>query len=228
VIDLNMGCPAKKVCDVAAGSALLGHPELVADIFESLVNATDLPVTVKIRTGTDAANNNAVAIAQLAEQKGLKGITIHGRSRADKFQGKAEYDTIKAVKQSVQIPVIANGDICTPKEAQFVLKYTGSNGIMVGRGAQGYPWIFREIKHYLATGKSLEKPTLSEFHQVMAHHFSALESLYGEALGYKISRKHLGWYSQHLPSGTALRKQFNQLNSTQQQLQLIDDYFAHP
>ncbi|QBZ82424.1 putative tRNA-dihydrouridine synthase [Hydrogenovibrio crunogenus] len=225
MIDLNMGCPAKKVCDVAAGSALMGQPELVADIFKSLTEAIDLPVTVKIRTGTDADNINAIEIAKLAQDSGLKAITIHGRTRVDKFNGQAEYDTIKAVKQAVEIPVIANGDICSPKEAQFVLKYTGSDGIMIGRAAQGYPWIFREIAHFLETGEFLPPPSLAEFQQVMTRHFSELETLYGKYLGHKIARKHLGWYSQYLPNGTELRKRFNRLESTQAQLNLINHYF---
>ncbi|RUM91647.1 MAG: tRNA dihydrouridine synthase DusB [Thiomicrospira sp.] len=225
MIDLNMGCPAKKVCDVAAGSALMGQPELVADIFKSLTEAIDLPVTVKIRTGTDADNINAIEIAKLAQDSGLKAITIHGRTRVDKFNGQAEYDTIKAVKQAVEIPVIANGDICSPKEAQFVLKYTGSDGIMIGRAAQGYPWIFREIAHFLETGEFLPPPSLAEFQQVMTRHFSELETLYGKHLGHKIARKHLGWYSQYLPNGTELRKRFNRLESTQAQLNLINHYF---
>lgn len=225
IIDLNMGCPAKKVCDVAAGSALMGQPELVSEIFQNLIQAIDLPITVKIRTGTDADNINAIEIAKLAQESGLKAITIHGRTRADKFNGQAEYDTIKAVKQAVDIPVIANGDICTPKEAQFVLKYTGSDGIMIGRAAQGYPWIFREIAHFLRTGDLLSPPSLAEFQQVMTRHFSELEVLYGKHLGHKIARKHLGWYSQNLPNGTELRKQFNRLESTQAQLNLINHYF---
>ncbi|MGE4500693.1 MAG: tRNA dihydrouridine synthase DusB [Hydrogenovibrio sp.] len=225
VIDLNMGCPAKKVCDVAAGSALLGQPDRVEAIFQAMTAALDIPVTVKIRTGVNTDNINAVDIAQMAEYYGLKAVTIHGRTRADKFQGQAEYDTIKAVKQHVSIPVIANGDICHPKDAQFVLKYTGSNGLMVGRGAQGYPWIFREIRHFLTHGTLLAPPTMNEFHEVMIRHLSELETLYGAALGYKIARKHLGWYSQSLPAGTALRKEFNRFENTQAQLDLINRYF---
>lgn len=225
VIDLNLGCPAKKVCDVAAGSALLAYPDKVAAILEALVQAVTLPVTIKMRTGTDPANQNALAIAQLAEEIGIQGITMHGRTRADKFLGQAEYDTLKKLKHTVSIPVIANGDICSPKQAAFVLKYTNSDGIMIGRAAQGYPWIFREIKHYLKWGETLPPPELSEIHQTMMHHFAELDVLYGAHLGYKIARKHLGWYSQRLPDGTTLRKQFNALQSTQAQLALINQYF---
>lgn len=225
MIDLNMGCPAKKVCNVAAGSALMAKPELVAKIFSDLVNAVKIPVSVKIRTGTDASNKNALSIAKLAEDTGIKAITIHGRTRADKFAGMAEYDTIKQVKQELSIPVIANGDICSPQQADFVLKYTSANGLMIGRAAQGYPWIFREISHHLKTGTLLNKPTLSEFKATITQHLLGLYDLYGEQQGYRIARKHLGWYSQHLPNGIELRKQFNKLASSELQLDLIGRYF---
>jgi len=226
IIDLNMGCPAKKVCDVAAGSALLAHPKLVETIFKEVVKAVTIPVTVKIRTGSSADNKNALEIAQLAEQNGLAAITIHGRTRTDKFRGNAEYDTIKAVKQAVQFPVIANGDICSPKQAEFVLKYTGSDGIMIGRAAQGYPWIFREIAYYLSTGKQHKKPCASEYKTTMIKHIKGIHQLYGEHLGVRISRKHIGWYSQHLTQGVELRKAFNQLNNPCEQIDLIGQYFA--
>lgn len=225
IIDFNMGCPAKKVCDVAAGSALMADPDKAAQLLDALVNAVELPVTLKMRTGIDPEHRNAVKLAQMAEDIGIQAVTLHGRTRADKFHGEAEYDTIKAVKQALQIPVIANGDICHPNQADFVLKYTLSDGIMIGRAAQGYPWIFREIRHFLTTGDFLDKPLLSEFHQVMLRHFTELETLYGSQLGFKLARKHCGWYSQYLPNGNQLRKQFNQLESTQAQLKLIDQYF---
>lgn len=225
VIDLNLGCPAKKVCDISAGSALMAKPTLVAEIFSHLVSAVKIPVTVKIRTGTDTNNKNALEIALLAEQHGLRAVTIHGRTRADKFNGRAEYETIKEVKQRVSIPVIANGDICSPQDAEFVLKYTLANGVMIGRSAQGYPWIFREVSHYLNTGKQLAKPTLLEFKSVIYQHLSGLYQLYGEVQGYRIARKHLGWYSQNLPDGLQLRKKFNKLESSKQQLDLIGQYF---
>lgn len=225
IIDFNMGCPAKKVCDVAAGSALMADTDKAAQLLEALVQSVPIPVTVKMRTGIDTENINAVELATMAETLGVRAVTLHGRTRADKFNGHAEYDTIKSVKQALNIPVIANGDICHPNQADFVLKYTLSDGIMIGRAAQGYPWIFREIRHYLTTGKLMEKPDLSEFHHVMRHHFSGLESLYGAQLGFKIARKHCGWYSQYLPDGNQLRKQFNRLDSTAAQLKLVDQYF---
>ncbi len=225
VIDLNMGCPAKKVCDVAAGSALMAKPKLVADIFSALIESVEVPITVKIRTGTDLENINALEIAQLAENSGLQAITIHGRTRTDKFNGEAEYETIKHVKQAVKIPVIANGDICSPQQAKFILKYTASNGLMIGRAAQGYPWIFREISHYLKTGEQLDKPTLSEFKNTINLHLEGLYKLYGEQAGHRIARKHVGWYCQHLKDGKTLRKEFNKLESSLLQQQLIGRYF---
>ena len=225
VIDLNLGCPAKKVCDVAAGSALMANPSLVAEIFSHLVSTVKIPVTVKIRTGTDSNRKNALEIAMLAEKHGLQAVTIHGRTRADKFNGQAEYKTIKEVKQQVSIPVIANGDICSPQDAEFVLKYTLANGLMIGRSAQDYPWIFREVSHYLNTVKQPAKPTLQEFKYVIHQHLSGLYELYGEVQGYRIARKHLGWYSQYLPNGSQLRKKFNKLESSKQQLDLIGQYF---
>lgn len=230
IIDLNMGCPAKKVCSVAAGSALMGDPQTVSEIFQAVQQAVEAPVTVKIRTGLDGATQNAVEIAQIAEACGLSAITIHGRTRADKFQGNAEYDTIKQVKQTVSIPVIANGDICSPQQAEFVLKYTGADGLMVGRAAQGNPWVFREINHYLTTRNSLAKPTQLEFLNTLYHHIQGLHRLYGEVLGPRIARKHFGWYLQHSPAGNenhpAIRRQFNQLGQPQPQLDLIKQLFS--
>jgi len=226
IIDLNLGCPAKKVCSVSAGSALMAEPERVTAIFETVVAAVNVPVTVKIRTGTDSEHKNALQIALIAQEKGLQAITIHGRTRAEKFRGQAEYDTIKAVKMAIDIPVIANGDICTPEQAQFVLKYTAADGIMVGRASQGYPWIFREINHYLKTGKLLQPATLDEFYKTVLQHVSGLHRLYGEQLGLRIARKHIGWYGQHLPQGDKLRQQFNPLLCPQAQLELIENYFT--
>ncbi len=225
IIDLNLGCPAKKVCHVAAGSALMAYPERVAEIFKAVVSAVSVPVTVKIRTGNDPQHRNAVQIAQLAQTHGLQAVTVHGRTRADKFSGHAEYDTIKAVKQAIDIPVIANGDICTPKQAQFVLKYTAADGIMVGRAARGYPWIFREINHYLETGEKRPPATLEEYYPTIVQHLQGLYQLYGEPLGVRIARKHIAWYGQHLPQGNELRKQFNTLKSSPAQLHLITHYF---
>lgn len=227
IIDLNMGCPAKKVCSVAAGSALMAKPEMVREIFNAVVNAVTVPVTVKTRTGTDRENKNALQIAKIAEAEGLQAITIHGRTREDKFQGNAEYDTIKEVKNQVNIPVIANGDICTPEQAHFVLKYTTADGIMIGRASQGYPWIFRELNHYLKTGEQLSPPSLWEYQQIMLQHTLGLHDLYGETLGVRIARKHIGWYAQKLPNGTLLRKEFNQLNSATEQIALLEQYFIN-
>lgn len=226
IIDLNLGCPAKKVCSVAAGSALMATPDRVADIFEAVTEAVDIPVTVKMRTGTDSANQNALQIALLAEEKGLKAVTIHGRSREDKFNGQAEYETIRMVKQEIGIPVIANGDINTPEQAKFVLEYTSADGIMIGRATQGYPWIFQEINHYLKTGKHLPPPSMKTFYQTMMKHTAGLHQLYGEMLGVRIARKHIGWYSQHLPEGAKLRRPFNQLTSPKEQLKLIEQFFT--
>ncbi len=199
IIDINMGCPAKKVCAVAAGSALLKNEALVGKILTAVVNAVSIPVTLKIRTGWDKENRNALTIAQLAEKSGIAAITIHGRTRACKFTGNAEYDTIKQVKQSVKIPVIANGDISSPEKAAFVLNYTGADAIMIGRAAQGNPWIFQHILHYLAQ-HPLSQPSLRQVRDVVIKHLDSLYSFYGDSLGVKMARKHLGWYFQ--PLGT--------------------------
>jgi tRNA-dihydrouridine synthase B len=226
IIDLNMGCPAKKVCAVAAGSALMADTGRVTEIFQALVEAVSLPVTVKLRTGLDIEQRNAESIAQLAEACGLQGVAIHGRTRADKFQGQAEYETIRRVKQSVGIPVIANGDICTPKTARDVLKYTGADGLLIGRAAQGYPWIFQEIHHYLETGDTLPPPDGDTFRHVMRRHIQGLASLYGDLQAARIARKHIGWYSRHIPNGAQLRQAANRLDQTDQQLELIDRFLT--
>lgn len=225
IIDLNMGCPAKKVCSVAAGSALMSVPEKAQEIFKAVVNAVDVPVTVKTRTGTNTENKNALQMARIAEEEGLQAITIHGRTREEKFAGSAEYDTIKLVKQRVNIPVIANGDICTPEQAHFVLKYTAADGVMVGRASQGNPWIFRELNHYLKTGKHLAAPSIAEYQNTMLQHVMGLHGLYGDTLGVRIARKHVGWYAQNLPNGMMLRKNFNLLNSATEQLALLEKHF---
>lgn len=227
IIDLNLGCPAKKVCNIAAGSALMAYPERVKMIFEQVVSAVEVPVTVKIRTGVDQTQRNALAIAILAEQAGLSAVTIHGRTRDDKFNGQVDFETIKQVKQLVSIPVIANGDISTPQQAEFVLKYTQADGIMIGRAALGNPWIFHQIAYYLKTGDQLEKPNHDEIKQCLLEHLSGLYTLYGELQGKRIARKHLGWYSQHLQNGEQLRRAFNQLDSSAEQLTLIEQFFAN-
>ena len=225
VIDLNLGCPAKKVCNVAAGSALMGYPQRVESIFKAVVSAAQVPVTVKMRTGTDVDNKNALALAQIAEQCGLSAVTIHGRTRADKFNGQAEYDTIKQVKQAVSIPIIANGDICHPEQAKFVLEYTLADGIMIGRGALGQPWIFQQIANYLQYDKLTPAPDLMQRYQVIRRHLEGLYQLYGEHQGVRIARKHLGWYAQHLPQGDDLRKRFNRAQSAEHQCELIQQFF---
>ena len=227
IIDLNLGCPAKKVCNIAAGSALLGHPDKLEKIFIAMIQAVDVPITVKIRTGTEPSQRNAVEIAQIAEHAGIAGISIHGRTRADKFQGNAEYDTIKQVKQAVSIPVIANGDISTPEQAEYVLKYTGADGIMIGRAALGNPWIFQQIGHYLTLGIPLAPPTKNEIKATLLSHLTGLYSIYGELQGVRIARKHLGWYSQNLFEGELLRRQFNQLDRSAAQVALVEHYFAN-
>lgn len=226
VIDINMGCPAKKVCSLAAGSALMADPQRVQAIFEAIVGTVDLPVTVKTRLGADTENQNILDIALLAQSCGLKGISIHGRTREARFSGQADYALIQQVKQQINLPVIANGDISSPEQALFVLKYTACDGLLIGRGAQGNPWIFREIKHFLAHNQSLKPPTLHEFEQVLQQHLSGLYELYGSHLGPKIARKHVGWYGQQLPEGEQLRKAFNHLETPAAQLGLIQSYFA--
>ena len=196
IIDLNMGCPAKKVCRVDAGSALLKDEALVARICVAVVNAVAVPVTLKIRTGHDRANRNGLAIARIAEDCGIKALTVHGRTREDQYEGAAEYDTIAAIKQAVKIPVIANGDVDSPHKAQAVLRHTGADAVMVGRGALGHPWIFREIAHYLATGALLPPPTALEVRTTLLEHLDALHDFYGEGRGLRVARKHIQWYCQ--------------------------------
>ena len=225
IIDINMGCPAKKVCSVAAGSALLRDEVLVGRILDAVVAAVDVPVTLKIRTGWDAGERNAVRIAHIAEQAGIRALAVHGRTRADGFRGEAEYRTIAEVKRSVSIPVIANGDIESPRKAQRVLAATGADALMIGRAAQGRPWIFREIEHYLRTGVLAASPTLHEIERVMTWHLQELHALYGELVGPRIARKHIGWYMAWLPGGVEFRHQFNRLESPGLQLQCMDAYF---
>jgi tRNA-dihydrouridine synthase B len=225
IIDINMGCPAKKVCSVAAGSALLRDEVLVGRILDAVVAAVDIPVTLKIRTGWDAGERNAVRIAHIAEQAGIRALAVHGRTRADAFRGEAEYRTIAEVKRSVSIPVIANGDIDSPRKAQRVLAATGADALMIGRAAQGRPWIFREIEHYLRTGVLAASPTLLEIERVMTWHLQELHALYGELVGPRIARKHIGWYMAWLPGGVEFRHQFNRLESPGLQLQCVDAYF---
>lgn len=229
IIDINMGCPAKKVCAVAAGSALLRDEALVARILTAVVNAVTIPVTLKIRTGWDTENRNAIAIAQLAEKTGIAALTIHGRTRACKFTGAAEYDTIKAVKQSVKLPIIANGDITSPEKAAFVLAYTGADAIMIGRAAQGNPWIFQQTLHYLAK-KPRVLPSLQEKQAVVFTHLENLYLFYGQAHGVRMARKHLGWYFQDLGAlPNPYKTTLYQADNPQQQRSLVQasfDFFS--
>ena len=204
IIDINMGCPAKKICNVMAGSALLQDQPLVGRILDAVVGAVNVPVTLKIRTGWDTQHKNALAVARIAESAGIQVLAIHGRTRACAYAGHAEYDTIAAVKASVRIPVIANGDITTPEKAKHVLEYTKADAIMIGRAAQGRPWIFREISHYLATGKHLPLPEVAEIHRVLINHLHELYSFYGEYSGVRIARKHISWYTKGLVGSAAI------------------------
>jgi tRNA-dihydrouridine synthase B len=228
IIDINMGCPAKKVCNVAAGSALLQDEPLVARIVAAVVNAVDVPVTLKIRTGWDRDHKNALTIARIAEENGIQSLAVHGRTRADLYNGEAEYDTIRAVKQSVRIPVVANGDIDSPEKAKFVLATTGADAVMIGRAAQGRPWIFREIAWFLKTGTHLPPPTIREVREIVREHLENLYSFYGEQKGFRIARKHIGWLvakqHQHAPGGEALRQQINQIENTAAQLYTVMNY----
>jgi tRNA-dihydrouridine synthase B len=226
LIDINMGCPAKKVCNVWSGSALLQDEPLVARIVKAVVDAVDVPVTLKIRTGWDRQNRNALNIARIAEDSGIAALAVHGRTRADKYEGEAEYDTITAVKAAVRIPVLANGDVNTPQQARHVLDVTGADALMIGRGAQGRPWIFREITHYLATGELLPAPEPTEVAQILIGHLEQLYAFYGELQGVRIARKHLGWYAKDRPENAAFRQVVNRAESADAQLRLTRDYFA--
>jgi len=225
VIDINMGCPAKKVCNAAAGSALLANEPLVASIVQAVVRAVDVPVTLKIRTGPHPGARNAVAIARIAQDAGVQALTVHGRTRACAFVGAVEYDTIAAVKRAVGIPVIANGDVGTPEAAKAVLERTGADAIMIGRAAQGRPWIFREIAHFLATGRHLPPPTVGEARAVIAAHLADHYAFYGEVTGVRTARKHLGWYTEALAGGEAFRRAMCQAQTTGEQLAVVHDYF---
>ena len=225
IIDINMGCPAKKVCNVAAGSALLSDEALVARIVEAVVAAVPVPVTVKIRTGPSPERRNAVRIAQIVEAAGAQMLAIHGRTRACMFEGHAEYETIAEVKSRIRIPVIANGDIVTPADAKRVLELTGADGIMIGRAAQGRPWLFRQITHYLATGALLPAPRPREIGTVLVEHLDGLYDLYGDEQGMRVARKHIGWTVRELPGGESLRTAVNAMTAAHAQRAAVNDYF---
>ncbi len=225
IIDINMGCPAKKVCNVAAGSALLKNEPLVAKILAAVSNAVDIPVTLKIRTGWDRENKNAVRIAQIAEDNGILALSVHGRTRTDAYKGDAEYETIAAVKSAVNIPVIANGDIDTPEKAERVLKLTGADGLMIGRAAQGNPWIFREIQHYLTYKTLLPPPKNIEVCQVLTKHLEHLYEFYGEFSGVRIARKHIGWYIKAQQGAEHFRQSVNRVDDAKTQLEEVTKFF---
>ena len=227
IIDINMGCPAKKICNVMAGSALLKHEKLVEKILTSVVSAVTIPVTLKIRTGWDKENKNAINIAKIAENSGIQALAIHGRTRACLYHGEAEYDTIANVKQNIKIPVIANGDITSPQKAEFVLNYTKADGVMIGRAAQGRPWIFREIDYYLKNKKELELPTIEEIQETTIEHVNDLYNFYGELKGLRIARKHISWYTKGLKSSAQFRFNMNQIEDATNQQKAINDYFEN-
>jgi tRNA-dihydrouridine synthase B len=227
IIDINMGCPAKKVCNVMAGSALMQDEPLVGRILAAVVNAVpEVPVTLKFRTGWNRENKNAPMVARIAEESGIQLIAIHGRTRADQYMGDAEYDTIKLVKSQRGIPVIANGDITSPQKAKFVLDHTGADGVMIGRAAQGRPWIFREIEHFLKTGEILPPPRVDEIHRVMVAHIEDLYGFYGIERGLRVARKHISWYTKGLVGSASFRHAMNQLETVAEQRAAIDQFFA--
>ena len=237
IIDINMGCPAKKVCNVQAGSALLKNETLVAEIVASVVNAVDVPVTLKIRTGWDQQNKNAVNIAKIAEQNGIQSLSVHGRTRADAYKGEAEYETIASVKAAVSIPVIANGDISDPQKAKAVLEFTNADGLMIGRAAQGKPWIFKQIKHYLLNNTYLPALESKEVSQILSEHLKNLYDFYGEQSGVRIARKHIGWYllNSYGDNGMkdkqeyeAFRNRINLVDHASTQLELVTEFFHLP
>jgi tRNA-dihydrouridine synthase B len=225
IIDINMGCPAKKVCKAWAGSALMRDEDLVARILEAVVAAVDVPVTLKTRTGWDAEHRNGPTIARIAEESGIAALAVHGRTRDQKYQGRAEYDTIAEIVSQRAIPVWANGDIDSPEKAREVLEYTGAAGLLVGRAAQGRPWIFGEIAHYLATGERLPEKPVTAVRDILLGHLEALYDFYGEHRGVRIARKHLGWYAKDRAENAGFRQVVNRAGSARQQLDLTRDYF---
>jgi len=225
IVDINMGCPAKKVCNVWSGSALLQDEALVARILEAVVSAVDVPVTLKIRTGWNRDNRNGVAIAKIAQAAGVAALAVHGRTRADLYEGEAEYETIAAIRDAIRIPVFANGDVDSPAKAKHVLDATKCDAVMIGRAAQGRPWIFREIAHFLATGEVLAPPSPREVRDILLGHLDDLHAFYGEPQGVRIARKHLGWYAKDRPENAAFRAVVNRAESAAEQVRLTRDYF---
>ncbi|ENG6090655.1 TPA: tRNA dihydrouridine synthase DusB [Vibrio parahaemolyticus] len=225
IIDINMGCPAKKVNKKLAGSALLQYPTIIEEILKAVVNAVDVPVTLKTRTGWDTDNKNCVQIAKLAEDFGIQALALHGRTKACMYKGEAEYDSIKAVKEAISIPVIANGDIDSPEKAKFVLEYTGADALMIGRPAQGRPWIFQEIHHYLENGTTMDELPAQEVKAIMLGHVNALHEFYGEYLGPRIARKHVGWYLKEHEQASEFRRTFNAIDAAPLQIEALEGYF---
>ena len=226
IVDINMGCPAKKICNVMAGSALLRDEPLVGKILAAVVDAVpQTPVTLKIRTGWDTSNRNALSILKIAEQSGIRALAMHGRTRACGYSGHAEYDTIRAVKAAARIPLIANGDIVSPETAKFVLDNTGADALMIGRAAQGRPWLFREIEHFLNTGTHLLPPRVTEIHRILLGHLEDLYLFYGTETGVRIARKHISWYTKGLVGSAAFRHMMNQLPTITLQRQAVNDFF---
>ncbi len=226
IIDINMGCPAKKVNKKLAGSALLQQPELVESIVKAVVAAVRVPVTLKIRTGWDTDNRNGVQIAQIAEANGIQSLAVHGRTRACMYKGNAEYDTIRKIKETISIPVIANGDILSVDDAKEVLRYTGADGIMIGRGAQGNPWIFRQISYFLSTGEYLSEPSIAEKLEVLTQHIQNVQQFYGDTMGVRIARKHVGWYVDKYDSDKHFRRAFNAIEDGENQIEALIAYFS--
>jgi tRNA-dihydrouridine synthase B len=226
IIDINMGCPAKKICHVMAGSALLKDEILVDKILTTVVKAVNVPVTLKIRTGWDKTHRNGVTIGKIAEQAGIQALAVHGRTRACGFSGEAEYDTIAAIKSTLKIPVIANGDINSPEKAKYVLDYTKADAIMIGRAAQGRPWLFQEIAHYLTTGQHLPEMPIATIQNILLAHIENIYQFYGEYTGVRMARKHLSWYTKGQPHGAIFRNQVNRVESKQEQLQITQAFFA--
>ena len=226
IIDINMGCPAKKICNVMAGSALLKDEPLVGRILEAVVKAVpETPVTLKIRTGWDKTNRNALTILKIAEQSGIRALAMHGRTRACGYTGHAEYETIAAVKAEARIPIIANGDITSPEKAKHVQEATGADALMIGRAAQGRPWLFREIEHYLKTGTHLMPPRVAEIHEILLAHLEDLYDFYGTETGVRVARKHISWYTKGLVGSAAFRKMMNTLPTVEAQREAVDQFF---
>ena len=225
IIDINMGCPAKKVCNVMAGSALLQDESLVTRILEAVVKAVEVPVTLKIRTGWDPDHRNGISVARIAEQSGIQALAVHGRTRACGYRGDAEYDTLAAIKSSIEIPVISKGDITTPQKAKHVLAITGADAVMIGRAAQGAPWIFRSIAHYLKYGELLAEPPVRDIRRILIQHLHRLHDFYGEHMGVLVARKHIAWYSKGQTGGAEFRHAINQAATANDQMQHIEQFF---